>query len=341
MKPERSRSNFEAAKPMNMKLAKGERWVKPSDFTGSLAVVGRARARFGAAVAAFDADGDGQLDLFLASAVVGPKGVRDALLLNKGDGRFEDASAAFGLPKDHPSLGVAAADFDADRHIDLFLTGVGDNRLLRNREGRKFEDISSTLKSVGPPALSLMARWLDLDQDGDLDLYVVNYCAASHSDMAFTGTGGPPPGLANSVYRNDGQADPASHATLQGRTPVATAYGDVPWPRRACHSRLTPWTEVVSLLGGDRPHTGIALLDLDNDRDLDLVLAADKTAPVAVLNDRIGRFHQVAIERMTFPEPVSGLVAIDFDARRSHRPRRTLPDRASSRLAEHHRTHRG
>ena len=106
-------------------------------------MIGRVRARFGAAVAAFDADGDGQLDLYLASAVIGPKGIRDVLLLNKGDGRFEDASAAFGLPEDRASLGVAAADFDADRHIDLFLTGVGDNRLLRNRDGKAFEDISS------------------------------------------------------------------------------------------------------------------------------------------------------------------------------------------------------
>ncbi len=145
--------------------------------------------------AAFDADGDGRLDLFLASAVVGPKGIHDVLLLNKGDGRFEDASARFGLPNDHASLGVAAADFDADRHIDLFLTGVGDNRLLRNRDGKTFEDISSTLKPSGPPALSLMARWLDLDQDGDLDLYVVNYCAAEHADKAFLDAGEPPPGL--------------------------------------------------------------------------------------------------------------------------------------------------
>ena len=127
-------------------MPQGERWVKPSDFTGSSNCSAGSR-RFGAAVAAFDADGDGRLDLYLASAVAGPKGVRDVLLLNKGDGRFEDASAAFGLPDDRASIGVAAADFDADRHIDLFLTGVGDNRLLRNRDGKRFEDISSTAQA--------------------------------------------------------------------------------------------------------------------------------------------------------------------------------------------------
>src|SRR5204863_4763451 len=124
------------------------------------------------------------------------------------DGRFEDVSAAFGLPQDRASLGVAAADFDADRHIDLFLTGIGENRLLRNRDGKRFEDVSSSVKSVGSPALSLTARWLDLDQDGDLDLYVVNYCAAEHAGKSFTGSGGPPPGIANAVYRNDGRPEP-------------------------------------------------------------------------------------------------------------------------------------
>ena len=75
--------NFEAARPFQVKLAAGEQWVKPSDFTGSRAVFGRVRARFGAGVAAFDADGDGQLDLFLASAVVGTKGDSRRLALEQ------------------------------------------------------------------------------------------------------------------------------------------------------------------------------------------------------------------------------------------------------------------
>ncbi len=100
-----------------------------------------------------------------------------------------------------------------------------DNRLLRNRDGKTFEDVTSTLKPTGPPAVSLMARWLDLDQDGDLDLYVVNYCAADQADKAFLDSGDPPPGLANAVYRNDGQPDPASGATLKAghRSPPLTA----------------------------------------------------------------------------------------------------------------------
>ncbi len=158
----------------------------------------------------FDADGDGRDDLYLTSAVLGPKGVHDVLLLNKGDGRFEDASASFGLPADRASIGAAAADFDADRHIDLFLTGVGSNRLLRNHDGKRFDDISSTLKSSGPPAISLMARWLDLDQDGDLDLYVVNYCSAEHADKAFINSAALATGIGQSCLpqRRSARGDP-------------------------------------------------------------------------------------------------------------------------------------
>src|SRR5271157_3074962 len=161
---------FEPARPLDVKLAAGDRWAAAQDYQGDQALIGRVRARFGAAVATFDANGDGKLDIYLAAAVIGPRGLRDALLLNQGDGSFLEAAAAFGLPLDQASLGVAAADFDADRQIDLFLTGVGKNRLLRNKDGKAFEDQTQSLQTIGPPAISLMARWLDLDQDGDLDL---------------------------------------------------------------------------------------------------------------------------------------------------------------------------
>jgi tetratricopeptide (TPR) repeat protein len=305
--------SFGPALPLvQVSLGKGERWVTPADFTGPKAVIGRVRARFGAAVSAFDADGDGKLDLYLTSAVVGAKGIRDILLLNRGDGRFEDGSAAFGLPEDRASVGVAASDFDADRHIDLFLAGVGENRLLRNRDGKRLEDISSTLKPSGPPALSLTARWVDLDQDGDLDLYILNYCAADQAGMAF-GTGERPPGLANTIYRNDGKPEPIVSSPEPAWAPLAVAWENVK-SRSGLSIALTPWTDVEALKGGTSAHIGVAVLDVDNDRDLDLVLASDGTAPVAILNDRLGQFH--ASEMIGLPSAIaaSGLLVTDFDA---------------------------
>ena len=138
-----------------------------------------------------------------------------------------------GLPLNRPSVGAAAGDFDADGLTDLFLTGVGDNRLYRNQGSSGFKDVTKESGIAGIPVLSLTARWLDFDQDGDLDLYVVNYTGTDHIDLAFTGK--TPPGLTNSVYRNDGKP-----AEIPGRPPYDWA--PPPWtvirnrPRRAFRS---------------------------------------------------------------------------------------------------------
>lgn len=303
---------FEPARPLEVTLQKGDRWAKAEDFQGERAVIARARARFGAAAAVCDVDRDGKPDIYLAAAVVGSKGLRDALLVNKGDGKYEDATAAFGLPLDQASLGVAAADFDADRLIDLFLTGVGKNRLLRNRDGKSFEDLSPTLKSAGAPAVALTARWLDLDQDGDLDLYIVNYCALEHAAKAFVPGQAPPPGIACSVYRNDGQPEPIPGSPAPAWAPLAVAWENVK-AKRGLSVALEPWTGVDPLLGGAVPHTGIAVLDVDSDRDLDVVLSADGAPPVAILNDRLGQFHDVVLKDSPALDGVAGLLVTHLD----------------------------
>jgi tetratricopeptide (TPR) repeat protein len=303
---------FEPARPLQVKLAAGERWAGADDFKGDRAILGRARARFGAAVACFDANGDGKLDLYLAAAVVGPKGLHDVLLIQKSEGEFEDATAGFGLPPDQASLGASAADFDADRRIDLFLTGIGKNRLLHNREGKSYDDLTSSLKTAGPAAVSLSARWLDLDQDGDLDLYVINYCKSEDAGKAFVDDQPPPAGLANSAYRNDGQPSPIPGSPAPAWAPLAVAWENVK-SKAGLSLNLVPWTGVDPLLGGEAPHTGIAALDLDDDRDLDLVLTADGTPPVAVLNDRLGSFHDEPLKELASLGTVSGLLTIDLD----------------------------
>lgn len=305
---------FDRPRSLNVTLPEGQRWARASDFQeGKLAVLGRARARFGAAVAAFDADGDGKLDLYLAAAVHGPAGIRDALLLNRGDGRFEDATHAFGLPDDRASLAVAAGDFDADRRIDLFLCEVGQNRLLRNT-GKTFEDVTAKLDDTKPDPLSVAARWLDLDQDGDLDLYVINYTDAAHADATFHETGPRPPGLANRAYRNDGQAPPESGATAASRAPVAVAVEPNPGAG-GLSIAFSRWQgdDAKALEGGAQNHVGLAALDLEDDRDIDLVLATDGAAPSAVLNDRMGHFHNQPLPDLESRSPLSGLLVTDFD----------------------------
>jgi tetratricopeptide (TPR) repeat protein len=284
---------FQSPRPISVELPSGHRWSRSSDFTGKLTPVARFRARFGAAIATFDADGDDKLDLFLAGAVVGPAGVRDALLLNRGEGRFEDASIAFGLAPDRVSLGVAAGDFDADRHIDLFLTGVGDNRLYRNVGSKRFEDVSKSLPSMGPASLSPTARWLDLDQDGDLDLYVVNYCLADQVNRAFTEN--PPDGVENAAYRNDGVPPATENVVPKNWAPIGMATKDLP-ARAGLSIAFSAWNDdkAKAFLGDRSRHTAVAALDFDDDRDLDLVLSAERGPLVIAVNDRLGAFHSLA-----------------------------------------------
>ncbi len=304
---------FETPKPLSVSLPTGDRWASPADFTGDLAPIGRARDRLGAAAIALDADADGKLDLFLAASVTGKAGkVRDALLLNRGDGRFDDVSRDFGLPDDRPSLGASAGDFDADRLPDLALVGIGGVKILRNVGGKKFEDMSGLLPPASPPTIALAARWMDIDQDGDLDLYVVNLTTADRAADAFGPK--PPPGVANAAFRNDGQPRPSPGAIKENSAPVAVAKADLK-ATEGLEPKFSAWDgdEAKALLGGDAPHTGVAILDIDDDRDLDLVLTAEGQAPTVVLNDRLGRFHTSDCKGLADIQGGSGVLVTDLD----------------------------
>jgi tetratricopeptide (TPR) repeat protein len=298
---------FDVPTALDITLPAGHRWAKASDFTDKHAVFGRARARFGAAVAVLDLNGDGKLDLFLAASVVGPNGLRDALLVNKGEGRFEDATDAFHLPTDRVSLGVAAADFDADRRVDLFLTGVGDNRLLRNTNANSFEDVTKAAGIPGSTSISPTARWMDLDQDGDLDLYVINYSGVENVDLAFTEK--TPPGAANTAFRNDGTPPRVPNHPADNWAPIAAATFAA---TAGLSLDLKPWPDAPALGAGLVPHTGLAMLDLDDDRDIDIVVSADGQVPTALVNDRLGAFRSVQLDKLG-TAALNGLLATDLD----------------------------
>jgi hypothetical protein len=311
---------FGPLRDLKIKLAPGDSWVRSTDFKGELSVIGRARSRFGAPAAVLDADGDGRLDLFLPSAIVGPNGVRDALLRNLGAGAFEDVTRRYGFPTDRASLGAAAGDFDADGRVDLYLTGVGGNRLYRNQAPKGFHDITAEAGVAGGPAVSLTAQWIDLDQDGDLDLYVVNHTSAANRNAALSDQSYP--GIANAAYRNDGKPPAIAGRPTVDYAPFATAPDSLHKGiglGSGLSIKFSPWPVMTVLAGGDEPHTGVAVLDVDGDRDQDLILTADGKMPRAALNDRLGRFRGVDVQ---------GLSAIPFDAGLlvSHLDADELPD---------------
>ncbi|MCG8462807.1 MAG: CRTAC1 family protein [Holophagales bacterium] len=140
----------------------------------------------GGGIAVFDADGDGDLDLYFvngAPALGRRPPSSDApvnrLFLQGADGRFVDATANSGLADPGYGTGVAVGDFDNDGAQDVFVANIGDDRLYRGRGDGTFEDVtrSAGLRSPSDPdrAWSSSAAFCDIDRDGYLDLYVVGY----------------------------------------------------------------------------------------------------------------------------------------------------------------------
>ena len=135
----------------------------------------------GGGVALADVDGDDDLDVYFTQAgwhLGGGAGVGpgNALFLNRGDGFFDPA---FGRGADSGyGMGVAAGDYDNDGDIDLYVTNLGANALLRNDGAGRFEDVASAAGVAGD-SWSTAAVFFDADVDGDLDLFVANYLAWS------------------------------------------------------------------------------------------------------------------------------------------------------------------
>ncbi len=119
-----------------------------------------------------DFDGDGDLDLFL------PLGgaIRNLLLLNRGDGVFIEHSEGSGADIPGASRSAASGDYDNDGDLDLYITradGLGD-ALLRNRGDATFEDVTAAAGIALVERGVRNAAFVDLDNDGDLDLYTTS-----------------------------------------------------------------------------------------------------------------------------------------------------------------------
>jgi hypothetical protein len=116
---------------------------------------------------AAEVNGDGLVDLFFAN--YGTNG----LFLNRGKGRFEDASSAWGVDIDARYDSCAFADVDNDGDLDLYVNGTVtggkqyDDYLFRNT-GSKFENV--TPPEIGSPDSDHGVQWIDYDLDGGMDL---------------------------------------------------------------------------------------------------------------------------------------------------------------------------
>jgi hypothetical protein len=134
-----------------------------------------------------DFDGDGWPDLFCVNGASLPGMSKSGpeywnrLYRNNRDGTFTDVTVKAGLAGEGYGMGVAVADYNNDGHEDLFVTGVHGNHLYRNNGDGTFTEVTQQAGLAGPgslgrPTWTVAACWIDFTNDGQLDLFLSNYC---------------------------------------------------------------------------------------------------------------------------------------------------------------------
>lgn len=220
----------------------------------------------GLGVLADDLDGDGRMDFYVAN-----DGAVNYLWIQQPDGTFRDDALLAGVAvnrqgKPEAGMGVASGDYDNDGDNDLFVTHLQQetNTLYVNGGGGLFEDRSGA-SGLGPPSLPFTAfgtGWIDVDNDGWLDVVTVNGAVRILETAAQEGDPFPL-GQRNQLFRNLG--------------PVR---GDVRF-EEITGPAAKPFSD-------ERVTRGAAFGDLDNDGDLDVVLTND-AGPVQLLRNRLGQ----------------------------------------------------
>ena len=253
-------------------------------------------------LALLDYDGDGLIDVYFPNGaplpgteVKVPPG--HALYKNRGGLRFDEVTDRAGVGCTAFGLGVAVGDYDNDGHPDVYLSNFGPNVLLRNNGDGTFTDVTRAAGVGRGSRVGAGACFLDVDADGNLDLFAANYVRfdpATHHAPVNMGRG---------IY--PGPLDYPEETSVLFRNP-----GDGPW-------------EDVSVSSGiaAKRGTGMGVVcgDFNNDGATDVYVANDAMANFLFLNDGTGKFAEagipagVAFDGAGLPQGSMGTDCGDFD----------------------------
>jgi hypothetical protein len=235
-------------------------------------------------VAVLDYNNDGCMDIFFTNGAAMPSLKKtgpeyfNRLYRNNCDGTFTDVTEKAGVAGEGYSMGVAVADYDNDGYPDIFVTGVNRNILYHNRGDGTFEDVTAKarLGGVDPrygKLWSIAAAWVDVDNDGWLDLVVSNY------------------------VQWDAKAEPKCGTEKQPLYCHPGAYHNTPNQlfRNNHDGTFTDITESSGLGGHLGKGMGVAVADYDGDGLMDIFVANDSVPNFLFHNLGHGQFEEVGV----------------------------------------------
>jgi hypothetical protein len=256
----------------------------------------------GSGGAFLDYDNDGWQDILLINSMSWPdrKGAKSfpALYHNNHNGTFSDVTKEAGLAVEVYGLGCAAADYDNDGNVDIYVTSLGANHLFRNTGGGKFTDVTAKT-GTGDTGFSTSAAWFDYDKDGKLDLFVCNYV--------------------------DWAIDKDLHCTLDGKnksycTPESYKGQSSTLYHNRGDGTFENVTQQAGLYDPSGKSLGVALIDYDGDGWIDLFVANDTQPNKLYRNNGNGTFTDnamtagVAFSEAGVARAGMGVDAADYDA---------------------------
>jgi len=257
----------------------------------------------GAGCAFFDYDNDGWMDIYFVNSgpsdfFVPPKPLKNALYRNNRNGTFTDVTDKAGVAGGKFGMGVAAADYDGDGNVDLYVTNYGTNILYRNNGDGTFTDVTEKA-GVAAPGWSTCATWFDYDNDGKLDLFVSSF-----------------------VFYDKSQNPLCTDETLKRRYYCVPRLFK-PQPSRLFRNRGDGTFQDVSRESGIAEHPGKSFgavaTDVNNDGLMDLFVANDTMPNFLFLNKGAGKFEEIGLSAGVAygetgrPRSGMGVDAADFD----------------------------
>jgi enediyne biosynthesis protein E4 len=241
----------------------------------------------GAGLCTFDADRDGLLDVYLVNgaqlpgrALASPPS--DQFYLNRGRLTFRQCTTQAGLAERNYGVGVTSGDFDHDGFADLYISNFGPKVLLHNNGDGTFSDVTGQAGVADGNKFGAGVTFLDVDNDGNLDLFVGNYLEFDfdrHHRLAPDSKPYPPgprdfKPTPDTLFFNNGDGT------------------------------FTDRSRQAGILDAVGPSMGVVAADFDADGDVDIFVGCDGTPNLFYQNNGAGKFSEQAL-----------LVGVAYDAR--------------------------